>query len=75
MPTPTDKSGIQRFLGVVSYVSKFISNLSRDGETLTSAILPKNIAWHWNTEQAVAFEKFKNALITAPVLKYFDITK
>ena len=28
MPTPTDKSGVQRFLGICQYLSKFCQNVS-----------------------------------------------
>ena len=28
MPTPTDKTALQKFLGMIGYVGKFISNLA-----------------------------------------------
>ena len=28
MPDPTDKAGVQRFLGMIQYLAKFIPNLS-----------------------------------------------
>ena len=35
MPEPTDVSGVQRFLGMVKYLAKFLPSLSEDTEPLT----------------------------------------
>ena len=72
--TPTDKQAVQRFLGMIGYIGKFIPNLSEIAKPLR-LLLSKEIAWHWNEEQEVAFKRLKELLTKAPVLKYFDVNK
>ena len=74
MPTPTDKHAVQRFLGMVNYVHKFIPNMSSIAKPLR-VLLEKNVPWHWEHEQKAAFEKLKSALVQAPVLAFYDKTK
>ena len=64
MPTQTDKAGVQQFLGLVGYVSKFIQNLSQKAKPLR--------AWHWEQEYEEAFNKLKTLLIKLLVLKYHN---
>ena len=40
-------------------------------KTLTTAI-QKDIAWHWDTPQNVAFKMLKKLLSEAPILRYFN---
>ena len=72
MVTPTDKKGIQRFLGMVGYVGKFIPNLSELAKPLRT-LLKKEVAWHWQHEQKNAFKKLKQLITRAPVLKYYNV--
>ena len=74
MPTPTDKSAVQRFLGMIGYVGKFIPNLSETAKPLR-ILLNKDTMWHWQFEQNAAFENLKKLLITAPVLKYYNVNE
>lgn len=71
MPSPTDKPGLQRFLGMVNYLSKFIPNMSEIASPLRS-LLCKEILWEWSNEQEKCFRKLKEVLCTAPVLAYYD---
>ena len=71
MPTPTEKTAVQRFLGMLNYVQKFIANLSAKAQPLR-ILLNKDVAWHWGQEQEQAFNSLKTALTHAPVLAYFD---
>ena len=74
MPTPTDKTGLQRLLGMVKYLAQYIP-----GEATISAplrqLLRKDSVWLWQHEHDEAVKKLKDALITAPVLSYFDPKK
>ena len=49
MPRPTDKAGVQRLLGMVNYVSKFIPNLS-DLTTRLRTLLHQDVLWHWEKQ-------------------------
>ena len=46
MPPPKDKTKLQRFLGIVNNLSKFISNFSAKTESLRQLIL-EDIDWCW----------------------------
>lgn len=74
LKTPTDKKALQRLLGMVTYLSKFISNLSEITKPLRQ-LLVKNVEWCWGHEQEVAFETIKMKLCSLPVLKYYDVNK
>ena len=74
MNTPKSKEEVQRFLGMVTYLAKFIPNLSQTASPLR-ALLEKDVEWHWTQQQAMSFESLKKLITEAPVLKYFDPTK
>ncbi|KAJ8366207.1 hypothetical protein SKAU_G00150380 [Synaphobranchus kaupii] len=74
MPAPTDREGVRRFLGFVTYLSKFIPNLSEIDAPLRQ--LTKNdVEFTWDPAQQQAFERLKHLCTHHPVLKYFDVTK
>lgn len=73
MPIPKNKEDLQRFLGMVTYVGKFISHLS----TITAPLrelLKKNIAWVWENRHDDAFNVLKQQLIKHPILQFYDPT-
>ena len=72
--TPNDKAPVQRFLGMATYLAKFIPNFSQLASPLR-VLLEKNTAWHWDKPQQDSFEKLKVIITNAPVLKYYDVTK
>ena len=72
--TPDDKAAVQRFLGMATYLAKFIPNFSQLASPLR-VLLEKNTAWHWDKPQQDSFEKLKVIITNAPVLKYYDVTK
>ena len=74
MPPESDKSGVQRLLGVVNYLVKFTPGMSEITAPLRE-ILKNNVPWHWTKKQQIAFEKIKGILATEPILKYYDVTK
>ena len=47
MPAPTDVTGLQRLLGMVNYLGKFIPNLSELSSTLWE-LTKKDTAWSWH---------------------------
>ncbi|KAL0878922.1 hypothetical protein ABMA27_003919 [Loxostege sticticalis] len=53
---------------------RFILNFSKIAEPLTR-LTKKNAVWTWSEEQELAFQKLKESLTTAPVLRQADSTK
>ena len=72
MPTPTNREGLQRFLGVVTYLSKFIPNMSQKSAPLRQ-LLQKDVEWSWGQVEDDAFASLKTAISSATVLKFFDL--
>ncbi|KAL4324350.1 hypothetical protein GQ457_11G020520 [Hibiscus cannabinus] len=66
-PTPRTTKTLRGFLGLAGYYRKFIKNYGQVTAPLTS-LLKKN-AFNWTLEVDVAFNKLKNSLSAAPVLK------
>ena len=52
---PQVKKELQRFMGIVNYLGKFIPNLS----DVTQPLLHKETAWHWTEMQEKAFNEVK----------------
>lgn len=69
---PTKVKELQRLIGMVTYLAKFIPNLSEITEPLR-ILLHKTTAWHWDVEQKKAFEEIKTVLTSTPVLGYYDV--
>ena len=74
MPALQNKPGVQRLLGMVNYLAKFIPRMSEITAPLRE-LLKKRVPWHWTEKHQAAFEKIKEVLSTHWVLKYDDVTK
>ena len=68
------KKGVHRFLGFVTYLSKFIPNLSEVDAPLRQ-LLKRDVEFAWQPVQQQAFEKLRELCTHPPVLKYFDPAK
>lgn len=73
-PTPTCKLELQRFLGMATYLMKFVKNFASETFALRQ-LLKKDVDWLWDMNTEKEFQKLKNLLINAPVLQYFDINQ
>ena len=73
---PTDKRAVERLLGTVNYLGKFILNLASVTEPIR-VLLRKDIEFHWSHEQDKAFQEIKSVLTEngGPVLKFFGVQK
>lgn len=71
MPAPDDKKNLQRALGLVNYLGKFIPNLSANTVKLRR-LLEADTEWQWNSEHVCEWEWIKDALTKEPVLKFYD---
>lgn len=74
MPTPTDKTGVLRIMGMVNFVGKHIPNLSAKTVTIRE-LLHKETEFKWTEKHENEWRELKRALTTAPVLAFFDPTK
>ena len=74
MPPPEDKKGVERLLGTVNYLAKFVPSMSTITEPIR-LLLQKEIAFHWSNAQEKAFLQIKEILSKEPVLKFYDVTK
>ncbi|GFN74079.1 polyprotein [Plakobranchus ocellatus] len=70
MPPPEDKKGVERLLGTVNYMAKFIPNLSTISEPIRK-LLKKDNQFVWEHEQAKAFEEIKNAMTSEKNIRLF----
>ena len=55
MPVPHDKSSLQRFMGMVNYLHKFIPHLADINKPLRE-LLEKSVEWHWLERQQKAYD-------------------
>ena len=71
MPDPTNKKELQRFLGMVNYLGKFVPNLANETAPLRQ-LLEKESVWSMDKPQCVAIEKLKSLVTNAPILKFYN---
>ena len=71
MERPSDVAAVRRLVGLVNYLSKFLSKLLELCELLRR-LTHKDVEWSWSTEKKKAFESVKQAVTSAPVLRYFN---
>ena len=70
-PPPRNMGELKSFIGLLTYKSKFLRNLS----TLLAPLyklLKRHVLWRWTKEQDRAFKKSKELLLSSQVLVHFD---
>ena len=73
MMKPQHREAVQRLLGRVNYVSKYIANLSNRTKYIRN-LLWKNTNWNWSHEHENEWQDLKALLTHEPVLAYYDVT-
>lgn len=68
-PTPKNRKGVQKFLGLASYFRMFIPEFGKIANPITD-LLKKDVPYVWGPEQEKAFKELKQALLNPPVLAY-----
>lgn len=71
-PAPTNVKELHSFLGMASFYRKFCMNFSKVASPLFRLTSAK-IEWTWEKEQEEAFQKLKEMISSAPVLKQPNI--
>jgi hypothetical protein len=74
LPEPTCVHDIEVFLGKVNYYSRFIPEYSKVAKPLFD-LKRKEAQWNFGKPELEAFNKLKDALCTAPVLRHPDLQK
>ncbi|XP_063903271.1 uncharacterized protein K02A2.6-like [Zophobas morio] len=74
MPQPTSKQDVQRLLGMLTYVSKFIPEFSTKTSPLRD-LIKKEVNFEWTSHQEKAFTEIKKILTSKPVLQLYDVNK
>ena len=74
MPEPEDVTALKRFLGMVTYLAKFMPHLSEMTGPLRR-LEDKNVAFQWLEQHFLAMNTIKKFLTEAPVLRYYDVSK
>ena len=65
---------LQQFLGIVQYMSSFITRLA-DHTAPLRAMTKKDSKFEWNDSLQQAFERVKSMICEDMSLSYFDVTK
>ena len=74
LEVPDSRPKLERFLGMVNYLSKFAPHLAEITSPLRS-LLKKETEFLWDEPQSRAFEKVKQTITQSPVLGYYDPKK
>ena len=73
-PVPKDVTDVRSFMGITGYYRRFIEGFSRIANPITS-LQKKGKKFNWNQKCEDSFKKFKNLLITTPILRIADPNK
>lgn len=74
IPTPHDVTGLQRFLGMITYLSPFIPKMADETAALRS-LLKKDAEFVWTASHDRAFQRIKEIVCKEVTLSYFDPNK
>jgi len=67
---PTNKKGIQEFMGCCNFYRRFIEGFSRTAKPLYDRT-KKEVKWQWGNKEQAAFDELQQKLCSTPVLTYF----
>uniref|UniRef100_A0A803JLC0 Gypsy retrotransposon integrase-like protein 1 n=1 Tax=Xenopus tropicalis TaxID=8364 RepID=A0A803JLC0_XENTR len=74
MPNPENVQAVQRMLGFVNYLSKFLPHLSDVCEPLRR-LTDKDSVWVWQSSHDESMEQIKKLVTAQPVLRYYDVNE
>ena len=66
MPNPTDVEGVRRLQGMITYLAKFIPQLSTTMEPIRR-LTRQDCEWQWTPEQETAMQELKQLVTSAPL--------
>jgi hypothetical protein len=71
MPSPQNKTELQEFLGLITYLGPFIRNLSASAEPIRK-LLCKDTPFVWSADHEHVFEHLKTLISNEASLKFYD---
>ena len=71
MPVPNSKAELQEFLGLITYLSPFIHNLSAHAEPIRK-LLCKDVPFEWSPDHQHVYDHLKTLISIEACLKYYD---
>ena len=74
MEKPTDVTGVQRIMGTVGYLAKFLPRLSEVSQPLRQ-LTKKGTEFVWDEIHDRSFSRIKEMVTAPPVLKYYEREK
>ena len=74
MPIPDCKLALQRALGMVNYLAKYVPNYSIKTKALRE-LLQSEVEWQWEDRHTLEWQTIKHCLKREALLKYFDPTR
>lgn len=69
--SPTDKKPLLRFMGMVTYLGRYIPNLSTNTASLRK-LTHEKVQWLWTKECENDFNQIKNTIANIQHLQYYD---
>ena len=72
MPEPSNKEEVATFMGMITYLGKFVQNLSAVSAPLCE-ITQKGVAWSWEARHQDAFNELKQRIANTPTLTLYDV--
>ena len=74
-PPLSDLKSVRAFVSLCSYYRKFVKGFAEIAQPLTDLMKKDSFKTPIPEEAVKAYDKLKEALISAPVLKYFDVNR
>ena len=71
MKQPQNKKDLQTFLRFITYLSKFLPNMS-DASAPLRVLLEEKNDWFWEKQQEDNFNKLKDMATNTPILSYYN---
>ena len=70
-PSPRTEKEVASFLGMITYLARFIPNLAEETAPLRK-LLRKDIPWKWDQEEENTFLKLKDLVASSKVVAHFN---
>ncbi|XP_022779210.1 uncharacterized protein K02A2.6-like [Stylophora pistillata] len=71
-PVLQNQAELRSFLGSITYLTQFVSNLATVITPLRY-LMQKGVVWKWSTTESKAFEEVKELLIKAPCFAHYSL--